>query len=120
MTSDHYQGIVWLALMQGGTLKKRLVVISVERERVVEIRRQGPPGEAWCEQCRVFTHLLKPEELAAIARLGSPQVFRLLEAGRLHPVRTAGGSLFICMNSLLETAGLLPGDEQLDDEGDRI
>lgn len=92
-------------------MKKRTMIISVERERVVEIRRRGRADEGWCEQCRLFTPLLKPEEFAASACLASSEVLRLLEAGRLHPVRTAEGSLSICINSLRQTAGLLPGDE---------
>ena len=92
-------------------MKKRVTIISVERERVLEIRRRGRPNEGWCEQCRIHTHLLRPEELAVIAGLGSSQVLRLLEAGRLHSIRTAEGLLFVCLNSLRQRAGLLTGGE---------
>ncbi|HEX5733898.1 MAG TPA: hypothetical protein VF131_13780 [Blastocatellia bacterium] len=93
-------------------MKKRVTIISVERERVVEIRLQGRTGEGWCEQCRIRAHMLKPEELAAIAGFSPSQVFRLLETGRLHCIRTAEGLLFVCLNSLQQTAGLLAGDEK--------
>ena len=97
-------------------MKKRVTIISVVRERVVEIRRQGRTDQIWCERCRVHTHLLKPDELAALAGLSPSQVFRLLEAGRLHCIRTAEGSTFVCLNSLQQTSGLLAGDEKPNDE----
>ena len=81
-------------------MKKRVTIISVETERVVEIRRRGRPNEGWCEHCHTRTLMLTPEELAAIAGSGSSRVLRLIESGSLHSTRTEEGSLFVCLNSL--------------------
>lgn len=89
-----------LALLQGGTLKKRVTIISVERERIIEIRRGGRRSEDWCEHCGIETRMLAPEELAVIAGISSPVVCGLVETGRLHATRTQDGLLRVCLNSL--------------------
>ena len=92
-------------------MKKRVTIISVERERIVEIRLRGQANEGWCEHCHTRTRMLTPEELSVIAGFGSTRVLRLVEAGRLHSIRTREGLLFVCLNSLQETASLLTDDE---------
>jgi hypothetical protein len=110
-----------LALSQGGTLRKRVTIISVERERVIEIRGRGHRSEDWCEQCGTKTLMLAPKELAVIAGISSPAVCGLVETGRLHSTRTRDGSLRVCLNSLrvLSDGKLTTGSRIIECEGDR-
>ena len=110
-----------LALSQGGTLRKRVMIISVERERVIEIRRRGNGSEEWCEQCGTKTRMLAPEELAVIAGMSLPVARGLVETGRLHSTRTQNGLLLVCLNSLqvLSNGKLTTGSRTIECEGDR-
>ena len=81
-------------------MKKRVTIISVETERVVEIRRAGRTSHGWCERCRMQTPMLTLEELAVITGVGSGRGFGPAETGRLHFNRTPQGVLLVCLNSL--------------------
>lgn len=81
-------------------LKKRVTIISVERERVVEIRWRGRARESLCGQCGREARMLTPEEAAVVVGIGLPGIYGLLEAGRLHFTKTTEGLVLVCLDSL--------------------
>jgi hypothetical protein len=56
--------------LTGGNLKKRVTTITVEKERIVEIRWRGRKKELRCEQCGTEVCLLAADEAAAVACAG--------------------------------------------------
>ena len=83
-----------------GTLRKRVTIVSVEKERVVEIRGLRRSRESGCEQCGVETRLLTPDEAALIAGVSPSLVCDWVETGRVHFTKTSDGLLLVCLNSL--------------------
>lgn len=55
--------------------------------------------------------MLTPEQAALVARVSTRQVFRWLEAGRLHFVETASLSPLVCLASLPLAGTVVAGDE---------
>ena len=89
-----------LGLRLRGTLRKRVTIISVEKERVIEIRWQGRNRESGCEQCGTQTRLLTPGEAALVAGVSSSLICDWVETGRVHFTKTSEGLLLVCLNSL--------------------
>jgi hypothetical protein len=84
--------------------KTRRKKITVETERLWVVARGGHGARGWCEACRAEVHMLGVEEAAALAGLGQRAVFRRVEDGRLHFTENSGGTLLICLNSLINEA----------------
>jgi hypothetical protein len=75
------------------------MTITVERERIVEIRAAGRSGIG-CEHCGAEGRMLTPEETAATCGLSSREVYRRVEDGSIHFRETSTGLLLICIASL--------------------
>jgi hypothetical protein len=76
---------------------------------VVVIRRREV-ASIWCAECGAEVKALRPETAAAVIGMSLRAVFRLVEAGHLHPCETGEGMLFICLNSL--PTSICEGDHQ--------
>jgi hypothetical protein len=99
----------WL-IVTGGSLRKKVTVITVEQERVVEIRWRGQRRESRCEQCDADARMLTADEAAAIAGVSLGVISGWAAAGRLHITTTSEGLLLVCLNSL----GRMPNGKLLD------
>jgi len=77
-----------------------VTIISVEKERVIEIRWQGRKRESGCEQCGIRTRLLTLDEAALVAGVSSSLICGWIETGRVHLKKTPEGLLLVCLNSL--------------------
>ena len=93
---------------------KKVTIISVEKERVIEIRWQGQRRESLCEQCGIEVLMLTLDETAVLARVSSGLVRGWVETGRVHFTKNSDGLLLVCLNSL----GRLPDGRLID--GSRI
>ena len=80
-------------------MRKRVTTITVESERVIEIRWQGRRRERRCERCGVEVRMLTPSEAAAVADVSSQTVLGWVEAGFVHFIKTSEG-LLVCLDSL--------------------
>ena len=60
--------------------------------------------------------MLNPEEASALAGVTTRHVYRLVEAGRVHFREAAGGSLLVCLGSLLMEAARSVAPERSDDD----
>jgi hypothetical protein len=85
-------------------LRKKVTIISVEKERVIEIRWQGPRREILCEQCGARVRMLTADEAAVVAGVSPSAVCDWVETGRVHFTRDSDGLLLVCLNSI----GCLP------------
>ena len=75
--------------------------VTFETDEVIVIRRWGSTGVAWCPQCAEAIGMVTPEEAAVLTRLSTREIYRQVEAGRIHNNETAEGLLFVCLRSLL-------------------
>jgi hypothetical protein len=87
-------------LPRGGALKKKVTIITVEQERVIEIRWQGQSRQSLCEQCGVPSRMLTPGEAAAVVGVSSQTLCDWAEAGRVHFTKGPDGLPLVCLNSL--------------------
>lgn len=91
-------------------MRKKVTVITVEQERVVEIRWRGRTRESRCEQCGADARMLTADEAAAIAGVSPAVLSGWAEAAGLHLTTTSEGLLLVCLNSL----GRIPHGKPLD------
>lgn len=81
--------------------KKRRIEFTLETEEVMVIRKRGKPLVAWCGECNRQARMVTVDEAAAVAGASWREIFRRVEAGRLHFTETPERGLRICLNSLL-------------------
>jgi hypothetical protein len=79
--------------------KKKSTTITFETERQIFIRHRQSVF-ALCEACGYEVRLVSVDEAAAMARINSLAVYRLVEAGKLHHTETTVGALLVCAASL--------------------
>ena len=74
--------------------------ITIEKRRILLVRNAGSDFYENCPACGSLTEMLAAERAADFLNLTEREIFRLVEAGVLHFLETAGGRLFICAQSL--------------------
>ena len=79
---------------------KRTVRITLTQVHSVSRAGAGVRESRWCPRCADFVAMLTPEQAAELAGVSTRQVFRWLEADRLHFVETESPSPLVCMASL--------------------
>ena len=84
--------------------KRKRTEIRFEVEQTLVVRQRRAPIVVWCEWCREQVTMIRPEDATATAGLTPRAIYRLVEAGRLHFIETADGSLLICLNSIRQEA----------------
>lgn len=82
-------------------MKKRTEIV-IETYRRIQIRHDSPVT-GWCPDCTQQVDLLGPEQLAQLLDITAREVYRRLEAGKLHGQETPGGRLLICVKSVQQT-----------------
>lgn len=82
------------------TGKKKRTHITVKSDQVLVIRRPGRSLTAWCTECCSLVNMIAPEEAMAVAGVSSREIYRWVEAGRVHFLETSEGFLLICLDSL--------------------
>jgi len=85
--------------------RRKRTEITFEIEQVLTLHRRHPTAPVWCADCHAAVTMLRPEEAAALIGRSVRAVYRLVEAGALHFIEPADGSLLICPNSLGQSAG---------------
>jgi hypothetical protein len=89
---------------------KRTTTLTIETERVMVIRRRAAGRRARCATCGEAVTLVTAEEAAALTRVSTRAIYRMVEAEKLHFTETAEDLLLICFNSLCRS--LLTSDTQ--------
>jgi hypothetical protein len=75
--------------------------ITVDSQSVLIVRRRRGFFRAWCEGCARLADFIPLEEACALAGRDAAGARRLLEAGRLHALAPGGGSILICLRSVI-------------------
>lgn len=80
---------------------KRRIIITVETDSVLLVRRRRNSSRAWCEQCAEFTKLASFEEALALTSSDDAAISELIETGKLHAIKDINESLLICLLSIM-------------------
>lgn len=83
---------------------RRITEITLETEETFTIRRSAGAIRVPCPVCGSVLALVTPGEAAALFSVDMQAVHREIDSGHLHVQQSAGGSLLICLQSLLEAA----------------
>lgn len=86
-----------------GSVTKRRVEITFERERLVVVGSRSVSVTDWCEGCGSRARMVMPDEAAKLAGLTARAVYRLVEARRLHFLESSEAGLLVCLESLKQT-----------------
>ena len=76
--------------------------ITVERDELSVIKRPVHRALNWCAQCAERVPMVTPDEAVAVAGCSAREIYRWVEAGRVHFTETPQGLLSICLRSLYE------------------
>src|SRR5687767_6474792 len=78
--------------------------IIIETDEVFVVRGVAVPSarpvNRWCAGCGADSAMLAPEAAARATGTSARQIYRLVEAGRVHFAETPDGALFVCLSSL--------------------
>ena len=79
---------------------------SVRIDDVFVVRRLGLSVEGWCTGCGRAATLITAEDAAVLTDMETRAIYRLVEACEIHWSDGPGNLLLVCLESLLEKAGL--------------
>jgi len=74
--------------------------ITLERDELAVLRRPVHRTLTWCTECGERVQMITPDEAVAIAGRSAREIYRWVEAGRVHFLETPQGLLSICLRSL--------------------
>ena len=75
--------------------RRRVEIIAFERERII-----AAPMQMLCPICHAPSEFLPTRQASRLAQVKPQSLYRWLQQGKAHGVRTAGGEYRICRNSL--------------------
>jgi hypothetical protein len=79
---------------------KQKTTITIESyQRTVSYARRVALT-VWCDHCEAKTLMIAPDEAIALFQITAREIFRRVEAGKVHFFETEKGELFVCGNSL--------------------
>jgi hypothetical protein len=91
-------------------IARRRVQITVERETLVT---SPPPSfEAYCTECKRQVVMVNPSSAALVAQVSIREIYRWVDARKLHFIEAPSGDIFLCAASLQASA---PNDAPADD-----
>ncbi|HXG65370.1 MAG TPA: hypothetical protein VNO70_09690 [Blastocatellia bacterium] len=92
----------------GKKSKKVITEITIEQEQLLLIRKSRRV-RIFCRECQGA--MVTPEEAVALLPMTTREIYRWVEAGRLHFRETGDGKLYVCLNSLApKQAGTITGE----------
>jgi len=78
----------------------RTVELTVERSEFFAAARARGPTLSPCSQCGGNSRFVSPAEAARASGESLRQIFRRIEAAKIHFVETPEGRLLVCLDSL--------------------
>lgn len=79
----------------------RTTRIAIRTDERLLIRMSTPPLEGWCEECRATVQWLALDHAATVVSVSPSALCRWVDERRVHRGTTPGGSLLICLTSLV-------------------
>ena len=96
-------------------IKRRVEIVAFERERVIK-----KPALMTCPICQRNSDFLTVRQAGAVAQVTPKSIYRWLATGNAHGVRTAGGGLRVCreslfrsLDSIVKPASILPHQSEV-------
>ncbi|HQU82701.1 MAG TPA: hypothetical protein PKY59_06240 [Pyrinomonadaceae bacterium] len=77
---------------------KRKAEITFEIEETIILRQAQRITDAFCPQCAKQVEMASPQTIADLSDYSEREIFRLVEAGKLHFIETE--RILICLDSL--------------------
>lgn len=78
---------------------KRTTEITLEIEEKIVLRQGEMLIAAFCQECQALVNMASPQIAAVLDGSSEREIFRLIEASRVHFVETE--KVFVCLNSLM-------------------
>lgn len=85
-------------------MRKIKTEITIQTEEVLIVRASRRASRTQCHQCSGETLMVTPEEAMALAGENAREIYRWVEAGWVHYTEMPGGSLLVCLDSILKLA----------------
>jgi hypothetical protein len=84
--------------------QKKKTAVAIHQFYVVRQQKHAPP--VVCSQCPVaIASLVAPDEAAVVTGISTRAIYRWVEAGVIHFLENANGSLLVCLNSFPAAVG---------------
>lgn len=81
---------------------KQKTEITFEVEETIILRQVAETLTAFCSQCQASVEMITPQHAVALFNLSEREIFRLMEAGKIHFIET--GRVYVCRDSLTNAA----------------
>lgn len=81
---------------------QKKTLITTETTETLIIRESPRGARAWCKPCFAEVEMVAAELAARVVGVSARQVFRLIEAGRIHFIERPDGSPWVCLNTLVQ------------------
>ena len=81
---------------------RRKAEITLEVEETIILRQVAETLTAFCTHCRASVEMITPQHAAALFDLSEREIFRLMEAGKIHFIET--DRVYVCRDSLTNAA----------------
>lgn len=82
------------------TMKRRITRTVVETHEVIRVTAGEPPLLVLCPECGLETGYVRPEIAAREAGMSQRELFRRIEAGRIHHLESSDGGILVCTTSV--------------------
>lgn len=79
--------------------------ITIETDRMFIIRPRRILIQTWCAACSETVKMAALEDAARLAGMRSREIYRAVEAEKIHFIETNEGRLLICLNSIAFVSG---------------
>ena len=86
----------------GNMTKTRRMRITIQTERLLMMNR-GRNEDSLCPSCSSQVRMVTVDQAASMSGVNSREIYRRIEAGKLHFIETSEGSLLLCFNSMNQT-----------------
>jgi hypothetical protein len=99
--------------------RKGKIETAFEIARVFIYGDRWNTNAAWCDRCESYVPLVTPLAAAGLDKTTPEAIAERVDAGELHHLVTADGTLLVCLGSLID-AGSPEDDERLKKQVIRI
>jgi len=82
---------------------KQKAEITLEVEETIALRQVAQITKAFCPQCEASVDMASPCAVAGLSDFTEREIFRLVEAGKIHFIEAE--RIWICLNSILFLEG---------------
>lgn len=81
-------------------MKRRITRTVVETREVIRITTEEQPLLIHCPQCGRESAFVRPDSAARETGISQREIFRQIEAGRIHHLERPDGGILVCLASV--------------------